>query len=135
MGNEEAARGPRSPAPSSSEELEACLFSLLKNHPRLAARRLEIVNRHFGELNVGPEIGVQERQLLINEYINKDLAYPSVFLGSSLGFNKNNWNRNIERLLEPFALRQKPVFGVKENCLLFEQLKLLVLKLMERTKK
>jgi Putative DMAP1-like len=117
------------------EEAVEYLCSLVEEHKNIYARREQIINRHFGELNINAEIDEQERQLLINEYINKDLVYPSVFLGSTLGFNKNNWNRNIEKLLEPFGLRQKPVFGVKENCLLFEKLKLLILRLMERTKK
>lgn len=117
------------------DALAESLFRTIETHQELYAKRTEILNRHFGELNISAEIGEQERQLLINEYINKDLVYSSVFLGSSLGFNKNNWNRNIERLLEPFGLRQKPVFGVKENCFLFEKLKFLVLKLMERTKR
>lgn len=107
----------------------------LRVHEELKKARNTIVRRHFGELCISPHLEEQEKLLLINEYINKDFVYPPVFLGSILGFNKNNWNKNIEKLLEPFNIKQKPVYGTKDNCFLFEKLKYLILKYMERTRK
>ncbi|OAG29940.1 hypothetical protein NEDG_01487 [Nematocida displodere] len=117
------------------ENLVHWLSRALKTHEDLKKARNAVINRHFGELNISVKIKEQEKLLLINEYINKEFVYPHVFLGSSLGFNKNNWNRNIEKLLEPFDIKQKPVFGMKDSCFLFEKLKFLLLKLIERSRK
>ncbi|KAI5179574.1 hypothetical protein NEOKW01_0037 [Nematocida sp. AWRm80] len=117
------------------ESLVEWLVHTVKDYKRLKQARDTIINRHFGELNITVNLEEQEKLLLINEYINKDFVYPSVFLGSSLGFNKNNWNKNIEKVLEQFNIKQKPVYGVKENCLLFEKLKYLILKYIDTIKK
>lgn len=118
-----------------NEEDVQWLVYALRNHQQMKTARDIIVKRHFGELEISAQIEEQEKLLLINEYINKEFIYPPIFLGSILGFNKNNWNKNIEKLLEPFAIKQKPVYGVKEICFLFEKLKYLILKYMERTRK
>ncbi|KAI5188462.1 hypothetical protein NECID01_0093 [Nematocida sp. AWRm77] len=117
------------------ESLTQWLVSAIQAHAQMQEARSIVINRHFGELGISPNLEEQEKLLLINEYINKDFVYPCVFLGSTLGFNKNNWNKNIEKLLEQFEIKQKPVFGSKENCFLFEKLKFLVLKYMERGRK
>jgi len=116
-------------------ELLRWFIQAIKNQDTMRRARSAVLNRHFGELNISVKLEEQEKSLLINEYINKEFVYPSVFLGSSLGFNKNNWNKHIEKMLERFDLRHRPVFGVKENCFLFEKLKFLLLKYMERAKK
>ncbi|KAI5185740.1 hypothetical protein NEHOM01_1032 [Nematocida homosporus] len=117
------------------EVLVEWLAWALRNQSKMQRAREIVVKRHFGELNIVARLEEQEKLILINEYINKDFVYPPVFLGSILGFNKNNWNKNIEKLLEEFDIKQKPVYGVKENCFLFEKLKYLVLKYMERSRK
>lgn len=111
------------------------LAEMISTHKTLQMIRSEILNRHFGEICIPVLLKEQEKQLLINEHVNREFTYLNVFLGSSIGFNKNNWNRNIEKLLEPFGLKQKPLFGTRENCFLFEKLKYLVLKYMERVRK
>lgn len=117
------------------EHMVAWLVEAMRDHQRMKQARAVVLNRHFGELTISANLEEQEKLLLINEYINKEFVYPAVFLGSSLGFNKNNWNKNIEKLLERFEIKQKAVLGVKENCFLFEKLKYLVLKYMERGRK
>lgn len=111
------------------------LVNIIKTHEKLKKARDSVINRHFGELGVSANLQEQEKLLLIHEYVNKEFVYPPVFLGSTLGFNKNNWNKHIEKILEPYGIKQKPVYGVKETCYLFERMKCLVLKYMERIRK
>ncbi|KAI5161635.1 hypothetical protein NEAUS03_1695 [Nematocida ausubeli] len=117
------------------EKLVEWFVDLLKTHQTLKEARQVILDRHFGELGISANLEEQEKLLLIHEYINKELVYPPVFLGSTLGFNKNNWNKNIERMLEPYGIRQKPVFCTKDTCYLFERMKYLMLKYMEKIRK
>ncbi|EIJ88244.1 hypothetical protein NEPAR06_0349 [Nematocida parisii] len=117
------------------EKLVEWFVDLIKTHDKLMLARNVVLNRHFGELSVSANLEEQEKLLLIHEYINKELVYPPVFLGSSLGFNKNNWNKNIEKILEPYGIRQKPVFCAKDTCYLFERMKYLILKYMEKIRK
>ncbi|KAH9386089.1 uncharacterized protein NEMAJ01_0985 [Nematocida major] len=117
------------------ESLVEWFVDIIKNHEKLKMARDVVLTRHFGELGVSANLEEQEKLLRIHEYINKDFVYPHVFLGSTLGFNKNNWNKQIEKLLEPYGIKQKPVFGVKDTCYLFERMKHLVLKYMERIRK
>lgn len=117
------------------EKMVEWLVDIIKTHENLKKARDAVINRHFGELSVSANLEEQEKLLLIHEYINKEFVYPPVFLGSTLGFNKNNWNKHIEKVLEPYGIKQKPVYGVKDTCYLFERMKHLVLKYMERTRK
>ncbi|KAI5192042.1 hypothetical protein NEMIN01_1790 [Nematocida minor] len=117
------------------ESMVEWLVDIIKSHEKLKKARNAVLNRHFGELGVSANLEEQEKLLLIHEYINKDFVYPPVFLGSTLGFNKNNWNKHIEKILEPYEIKQKPIYGVKETCYLFERMKYLILKYMERIRK
>lgn len=111
------------------------LADMLRSHREFKAARDIVIQKHFGELTITPILEEQEKLISINEFINKEITYQPVFLGSTIGFNKNNWNKNIEKLLEPYSIKQKPLYSVKENCYLFEKLKYLALKYMERLKK
>jgi hypothetical protein len=76
---------------------------LLKSMPQIRKEREEIIKRHFGEITLYNMKDVQDMDIKIAEIIGKGQTYPTLYLASSLGFNKITWSKGVERILSQFG--------------------------------
>lgn len=73
----------------------------------------------------------EDRDTKIFKIIPEKKVYPNSFFGSSLGFNKNTIETKYAEVLAKFKLSKKPQVASPRNCLDFEKMKLLLVKLFE----
>ncbi|KAF7684502.1 hypothetical protein TCON_0311 [Astathelohania contejeani] len=118
-----------------NKKLGARFTHLLSSIDEISNKRKEIISTHIGELYLLNMKDVQDIDGRIHELIGKNINHPTVYLASTLGFNKLTWNKNVEAILEPFGLGQKLKYPSYENAIKFEKLKLLILKYLELEKK
>ncbi|KCZ75491.1 hypothetical protein H311_03531 [Anncaliia algerae PRA109] len=107
---------------------------LLSIRKRMKDRKA-FINRHLPILLQPSTKAYQDINTRVSSAIEKTNIIPSFCLASSLGFNKNTWNKNVENIMNEFGLGKKPKFFTLKNALVFEKLKLLVIKLVEKEKK
>ncbi|KAL0266056.1 UNVERIFIED_CONTAM: hypothetical protein PYX00_011773 [Menopon gallinae] len=84
-------------------------------------------------LELNPE--AQDINTRVNAMLEKTPQLPALFLTSSLGFNKHTWNKGAEALLSEFSLERKLKHPTLRNALLFEKLKMLVIRLQDKEKR
>ncbi|EEQ81923.1 hypothetical protein NCER_101468 [Vairimorpha ceranae BRL01] len=108
---------------------------LIRNIRELKSTRDSIINRHFYELYHYNIDELEDRDVRIKRLIGKSTSYPNSFLASSLGFNRTTWVKKYEEILGKFDLGKKPKYLTMRNMMLFEKLKLLVIKYFNSKKK
>ncbi|WUR03881.1 uncharacterized protein VNE69_06194 [Vairimorpha necatrix] len=101
---------------------------LIKNVDNLRSKRESIINRHFYELYNYNIDKLEDRDGRISRIIGKTFTYPNSFLASSLGFNRTTWAKKYEEILGKFDLSKKLQYQTLRNMVLFEKLKLLIIK-------
>lgn len=69
------------------------------------------------------------------KYVPERRTYPNAFLTSSLGFTKSSMQIKYNNILSKFGLDIRPRSNTLENALLFERLKLLIVKYYDMQKK
>ncbi|TBU19553.1 hypothetical protein CWI42_010240 [Ordospora colligata] len=99
---------------------------MLNNMDTIWKDRHKVMNKHFGELYIYNIDDLEDKSATIKRLINREVSYPNAFLASSLGFNKNTWNREYERILREIGMDKRPVHTTLRTMLLFEKLKWLV---------
>ncbi|KAL6122347.1 hypothetical protein NUSPORA_00650 [Nucleospora cyclopteri] len=77
----------------------------------------------------------EDRDTKIYKYITDKRNYPNSFLGSTMGFNKTTMDNKYLDILSKFKLGKKPAIPSPNNCIEFEKLKLLIIKLYEMRNK
>lgn len=98
------------------------------------AERNAVLERHFKML-LEPRPEAQDINTRMGTVLEKPLQLPPIFLTSSLGFNKHTWNKGAEVLLAEFNLERKLKYPTLRNALLFEKLKMLIMRLQEKEKR
>ncbi|TBU02704.1 putative DMAP1-like protein [Hamiltosporidium magnivora] len=105
--------------------------NILKNIDEYKKQRNDIIRLHFGELNTYNLREMRDIDQKILEIIGKEPIHPPVFLASSLGFNKMNWNKSFSKILGHFNLGQRLKYPTAKNAFKFEKLKMLLIKYQE----
>lgn len=100
----------------------------------ISQKRNTIVNRHFPELLLPPVQESEDVEKRIQEIVAREIVHASVFLASSLGFTKSNWNKTIEKTLVELGLGEKLRCPSYRNMQRFEKLKHLIFKYLEKRK-
>lgn len=93
--------------------------------------RKQLMNMMFWEYENYNTHMFEDRDAKIYKIISEKQTYQNSFLGSSLGFNKTNMENKYLEILHKFRLEKKPQSPSPRNCLEFEKLKLLLIKLFE----
>lgn len=107
------------------------LFSLEKRQKK----RKDFLSRHLPILLQPSTKEYQDINSRINNVIEKQNILPQICLASSLGFNKNTWNKQVEAVMNEFGFGKKVRNFTLRNVVGFEKLKILVVKLVEKEKK
>lgn len=100
----------------------------------LTNTRNRIIAHHFPELLLPPLKVTEDVEKKIQEIIGRDIIHSSVFIASTLGFTKSNWNKTIEKTLVDLGLGNKLRCPSFKNMLRFEKLKHLIFKYLEKKK-
>ncbi|KAG0441071.1 hypothetical protein DMUE_1317 [Dictyocoela muelleri] len=100
----------------------------VKKSSKLLINRNKIIKNHLYTSEN------QNKEQKIKKIIDKYPSRPSIYLASSLGFNKLSFNKDVEIILNKFGLEMKLKSGSFKNYDRFEILKLLINKVYEKRK-
>lgn len=101
---------------------------------RIKSKRDSLLDKHFYEAKGCNVDYLEDRDAQIQRIIGKECVHPNAFLASTLGFNRMSWNKAYEKTMSQLGVNKTPKFCSLRTMLLFEKLKLLVIKYHERKK-
>ena len=107
----------------------------LGNVEKYENERKKLMDMVFWEYENNNTHLYEDRDSKIFKIIQEKHVYPSSFLGSSLGFNKATIEHKFLDILTKFKLDKKPTIPSPKNCIEFEKLKYLLIKLNEMSSK
>ncbi|KAM0677389.1 hypothetical protein BDAP_002072 [Binucleata daphniae] len=96
--------------------------------------RHKIVQHHFPLVLFPPMLEQRNLNNVVLDIIKKEPTHPPVFLASSLGFTKTNWNKSIEKLLNELGFTNRLKYTSGKNMIKYEKMKLLIMKYIEKKK-
>lgn len=100
---------------------------------RMDARNM-VLEKHFKILDSKSAL-LAESPAKPAVQLERSISLPNIFLASSLGFNKLNWTKNVESILSHYNLGKKLVIPTLRSAILFEKLKIIMVKLQEKERK
>ena len=104
-------------------------LDLTLNIQEIYEERQNILKKHFPKYFT---VTVKNSEPKEYHYVlDKPVTHPNIFLASSLCFNRNNFNKIIEPILEHFGLKDKLKYPCMENYYKYEKLKLMLIKYVE----
>ncbi|ORD93405.1 hypothetical protein ECANGB1_2318 [Enterospora canceri] len=118
-----------------SEKLFREYFKELRRVSEYRKNRKKLLNMIFWEYENYNMDKFEDRDAKIYKIISEKKNYPNSFLGSSLGFTKSTMDSRYQEVLNKFRLDKRPQVASPRNCLEFEKLKFLLVKLFEFKKK
>ena len=109
----------------------AGLLRDIKRHWGQRSAALDELFWEFQHMNIWR---FEDRETRLARICPERRAYPSSFFGSSLGFNRSSMHSRYNEVLNKFDLGRRPRVATLENSLLYEKLKLLMIKYYEAQK-